>query len=79
MITGAHGIHTFTKAGGKDDVCFAKSIASSMLSKMRTPMGTFAYRRGRLHVKAVPYARWSNAPMCLAHARLVTACDESVS
>jgi hypothetical protein len=42
-------------------------------------MGTFAYRRGRLHVKAVPYARWSNAPMCLAHARLVTACDESVS
>ena len=73
MITGAQGVQTFAKAGGKADLRFANLIASFMLSNARTSTGTFIYRRGRLHVKPVPYACWSDGPMCLAFAHLATA------
>jgi hypothetical protein len=72
VITGAQGIQTFAKAGG-GEVAFAKAIAGFMLAQMRTPSGTFVYRRGRVHRKAVPYVRWSDAPMCLALAWLALA------
>ena len=69
IITGAQGIQTFAKAGGHY-VKFARKIAARMLDTMRSKQGTFMYRRGRLHRKPIPYARWSDAPMCLALARL---------
>jgi len=72
VITGAQGIQTFAMAGG-DEVAFAHAIAGFMLAHMRTRSGTFVYRQGRWHRKAVPYVRWSDAPMCLALARLAWA------
>lgn len=66
-IAGAQGILALAKLGELDD---ALRIARWMLSHMRTARGTFAYQRGRLHRKAVPYARWSDAPMALALATL---------
>jgi hypothetical protein len=79
VITGAQGIQTFAKAGGPQDVAFSQEIASFMLSHMRTQSGTFLYRRGRAHVKAIPYARWSDAPMCLSLAHLGRALRPSTS
>jgi hypothetical protein len=72
VITGAQGIQTFAMAGGSE-VAFAQSIAEFMLTSMRSRSGTFLYRQGRSHRKAVPYVRWSDAPMCLALARLASA------
>jgi polysaccharide biosynthesis protein VpsJ len=73
VIAGAQGIQTFAMAGDDDDIVFGQAIASFMLAEMRTRSGTFVYRKGRTHRKAVPYARWSDAPMCLALARLASA------
>lgn len=69
VITGAQGIQTFALDGGSE-VAFAQAIAGYMLTWMRTRSGTFVYRKGRVHRKAVPYVRWSDAPMCLALTRL---------
>lgn len=68
VIAGAQGIQTFAKLG---DVLEACRIADWMLSHMRTGEGRYVYQRRRLHKKAVPYARWSDAPMALALAILV--------
>ncbi len=73
VITGAQGIQTFAKAGTEADVTFGGRVGGFMLSHMRTSTGTFLYRKGRLHVKAVPYVRWSDAPMCLSLAYLAQA------
>jgi hypothetical protein len=77
VITGAQGIQTFAMAGG-EEMAFAQAIASFMLAHMRTRSGTFVYRQGRAHRKAVPYVRWSDAPMCLALARLALALTRDV-
>lgn len=76
VITGAQGIQTFAGGAGSD-VAFAQSIAGFMLTSMRGRSGTFLYRRGRSHRKAVPYVRWSDGPMCLALARLASAPAEA--
>jgi hypothetical protein len=73
VIAGAQGIQTFAKAGTAGDVVFGREIAGFTLSHMRSSTGNFLYRRGRLHSKSVPYARWSDAPMCLALAHLAHA------
>jgi hypothetical protein len=72
VITGAQGIQTFAKAGG-EEALFAQAVAGFMLTNMRTRSGTFVFRQGRVHRKAVPYVRWSDAPMCLALAKLALA------
>lgn len=41
------------------------------LSRLRTRQGWFLYQRGRLHVKRVPYLRWSNGHMLGALADVV--------
>jgi hypothetical protein len=71
-IAGAQGIQTFAKLGGAA-LATAESIASYMVGNMRLPSGTFAYQRCRWHGKRVPYARWSDGPMCLALAVLARA------
>lgn len=69
VIAGAQGIQTFARLGGERRH-MAETIAAFMLANMRLPSGTFAFQRYRWHWKRVPYARWSDAPMCLALAVL---------
>jgi rhamnogalacturonyl hydrolase YesR len=70
-IAGAQGIQTFAKLGGRY-LGRARAVAGFMLSRMRTRAGTFVYMRRRTHSKAVPYARWCDAPMSMALAVLGT-------
>lgn len=69
VIAGAQGIQTFARLGGEyRDM--ASAIATFMMANMRLPSGTYAFQRYQWHWKKVPYARWSDAPMCLALAVL---------
>lgn len=69
VIAGAQGIQTFARLGGTYRE-MASAVATFMLANMRLPSGTFAFQRSQWHRKSVPYARWSDAPMCLALAVL---------
>jgi len=71
-IAGAQGIQTFSRLGARYKRA-AVSVATFMLENMRLPSGTYAYQRHQRHTKRVPYARWSDAPMCLALADLAHA------
>ena len=68
-IAEAQGIQTFAKLGGPY-LDRAREIAAFMLARMRTRRGNFVYLRKRSHSKAIPYARWCDAPMSLALATL---------
>jgi hypothetical protein len=67
-LAAAQGIQTFAKVGG-EYLGFARRIADWTLDRMAGSRA-FLYRRHRFHVKAIPYARWADAPMCLALAEL---------
>jgi polysaccharide biosynthesis protein VpsJ len=69
VIAGAQGIQTFARLGGEYRAT-AIAVAAFMMANMRLPSGTFAFQRYQRHWKKVPYARWSDAPMCLALAVL---------
>jgi hypothetical protein len=77
VIAGAQGIQTFARHPG--DVACAQRIARFMIGRMRLSDGSFRYQRGRAHSKNVRYARWSDAPMCLAFATLSTAMREKLA
>ena len=66
-IAAAQGIETFAVLG---DTERAERIARWAFANLRGGDGTYAFQRGRLHRKSVPYARWSEAPMAIALARL---------
>ena len=70
-IAAAQGIQTFAKLGGRHRE-MAERIAASVLARLSSPSGRFAYVRCRRHVKRVSYVRWTEAPLCLAFAVLAT-------
>ncbi|MEX2459407.1 MAG: hypothetical protein WD770_10535, partial [Actinomycetota bacterium] len=69
-IAAAQGIETFAVLG---DAGRAERIAAWARANLRMPGGSYAFQRGRFHRKSVPYARWSDAPMAVALARLAEA------
>jgi polysaccharide biosynthesis protein VpsJ len=69
-IAAAQGIQTFVVLG---DLERAERIAGWALANLRNARGGYVFQRGRLHRKPVAYARWSEAPMALALARLAAA------
>ena len=70
-LAAAQGAQTFAKLGG-EHLDFAVRIAEFTLDYMARS-GTFLYQSHRLHVKPIPYARWADAPMCLALAEVAVA------
>jgi hypothetical protein len=70
-LTAAQGIQTFAKLGS-EHLDTAERIAQFTLDYLARS-GTFLYQSHRLHVKPVPYARWADAPMCLALAEVAAA------
>ncbi len=72
VIAAAQGIQTFARLGGSY-LTTALSVADFAVRRLRSSSGGFHYQRQRLHLKRVPYARWSDAPMCLALAFLSAA------
>jgi hypothetical protein len=70
-IAAAQGIQVFAKLGHEYRAA-AEEIARFVLERMLLRSGRFAYTRARWHVKTVPYARWTEAPLCLALAVLAT-------
>ena len=72
VIAAAQGIQTFARLGG-DYLSTASAVVDFTVRRLRSPSGGFHYQRQRLHVKRVPYARWADAPMCLALAFLSAA------
>lgn len=70
-IAAAQGIQTFARLGPAHWP-MAHRIAGCVVAHLLLPSGRFAYARGRWHVKSVPYARWTEAPLCLAFAVLAT-------
>ena len=70
-LAAAQGAQTFAKLGG-EHLDFAGRIAEFTLDYMARS-GTFLYQSHRFHVKPIPYARWADAPMCLALAEVAAA------
>ncbi|MDQ4097636.1 MAG: hypothetical protein M3144_07195 [Actinomycetota bacterium] len=70
-IAAAQGIQTFATLGGAHR-SMAERIADCVIATLLLPSGRFAYARGRCHLKRVPYARWTEAPLCLAFAVLAS-------